>query len=62
MESSVSVEAKAMSLSHSICGILGLESCEDANKNIAKHQEVTIGDGKDDSNESKCHKTTFSVK
>lgn len=58
MESTVSVDAKAMSLSHSICGILGLESCEEE-KTIANQQDT--GDGQDDSNESKRLTTTIFV-
>lgn len=54
-----SADAKAMSLSHSICGILGLESCDEGNKNIANQQDTV--DGQDDSNESKRLTTTIFV-
>lgn len=61
MESTVSVDAKSMSLSHSICGILGLESCEVEDKSTPNHQDTATGDGQDDSNKSKSHTTTVFI-
>lgn len=50
MESADNIEAKSVSLSHSICGILGLDTREQQ-EDTAKHDETTQ---EQETEESKC--------